>query len=59
MISFVRHGETALNRDGRLQGRIDLELSERGLDQAARVANRFATSTISTVFSSPLQRAAH
>ena len=30
MIFFVRHGETALNRDGRLQGRIDLELSERG-----------------------------
>ena len=57
MISFVRHGETALNRDGRLQGRIDLELSERGLDQAARVAHRFATSTISAVFSSPLLRA--
>ena len=57
MISFVRHGETAHNRDGRLQGRVDLELSERGLDQAARLAGRFAGATITNVFSSPLRRA--
>ena len=31
MISFVRHGETALNRDGRLQGRVD---SERRVDSS-------------------------
>ena len=42
MISFVRHGETALNRDGRLQGRVDAELSARGLEQVARLATRLA-----------------
>jgi broad specificity phosphatase PhoE len=57
MISFVRHGETAHNRDGRLQGRADLTLSETGLDQAARLAIRFATVPIASVVASPLQRA--
>ena len=57
MIAFVRHGETALNRDGRLQGRVDLELSEKGREQAARVATRFAGAPVATVFASPLQRA--
>ena len=57
MIAFVRHGETAHNRDGRLQGRVDLELSEKGLDQAARAATRFAGSQITRIFTSPLRRA--
>jgi broad specificity phosphatase PhoE len=57
MISFVRHGETPHNREGRLQGRADLALTERGLDQAARLAQRFAASTIAKVVSSPLRRA--
>jgi len=57
MISFVRHGETAHNRDGRLQGRVDLELSERGVSQASRLASRFASATIANVVSSPLRRA--
>jgi probable phosphoglycerate mutase len=57
MISFVRHGETAHNRDGRLQGRVDLELSEKGLDQAARAAGRFADSRVNRIYTSPLRRA--
>jgi broad specificity phosphatase PhoE len=57
VIFFVRHGETALNRDGRLQGRIDLELSERGGEQAARVAQRFAPESVTRVYTSPLRRA--
>ena len=57
MISFVRHGETPHNREGRLQGRVDLELSERGCEQAARVASRFAGHPITNVYSSPLRRA--
>jgi broad specificity phosphatase PhoE len=57
MIAFVRHGETPLNRDGRLQGRVDLELSEKGLDQAAQAASRFAGSPIARIYSSPLRRA--
>jgi broad specificity phosphatase PhoE len=57
MISFVRHGETALNRDGRLQGRVDTELSTRGLEQVARLATRLSTWEITSVYSSPLTRA--
>jgi broad specificity phosphatase PhoE len=57
VIHFVRHGQTAHNRDGRLQGRVDLALSELGLQQADRVASRFAGATIASVVSSPLQRA--
>jgi broad specificity phosphatase PhoE len=57
MISFVRHGETALNRDGRLQGRVDSELSARGLEQVARLATRVSEWEITAVYSSPLARA--
>jgi len=57
MIFFVRHGETSLNRDGRLQGRIDLDLSERGGEQVARVAQRFAPESVARIYTSPLRRA--
>jgi len=57
MISFVRHGETAHNREGRFQGRADVELSARGLEQVARLATRLAPSEIAAVYSSPLARA--
>jgi broad specificity phosphatase PhoE len=57
VIFFVRHGETALNREGRLQGRIDLELSERGAEQVTRVAQRFAPDSVARVYTSPLRRA--
>ena len=57
MISFVRHGETAHNREGRFQGRADVELSARGLEQVARLATRLSTSEIAAVYSSPLARA--
>ena len=32
---FVRHGETEWNREGRLQGQMDVSLNGRGRDQAA------------------------
>jgi broad specificity phosphatase PhoE len=57
MIRFIRHGETAHNRDGRLQGRADVELSVRGLEQVARLATRLAPCEIAGVYSSPLRRA--
>ena len=57
MISFVRHGETAHNREGRLQGRADLELSARGLEQVARLGVRFPAGSLTAVVTSPLRRA--
>jgi len=38
VIAFVRHGQTAGNRGGQLQGRLDTPLTEDGDAQAARVA---------------------
>ena len=37
-ILAVRHGETAWNRDTRIQGHTDIELNEHGRWQAARLA---------------------
>ena len=58
-ILLVRHGRTALNAAGRLQGRVDEPLDTVGRDQAERVA-RLLTPSIdddTLVVSSPLVRA--
>lgn len=56
---LVRHGETTWNRDGLIQGsRSDTELSEAGLDQAAKIAQALRREQITAVYTSPLQRAA-
>jgi broad specificity phosphatase PhoE len=39
MIWLLRHGETEWNRDGRLQGRFDSPLTERGLQQVQAMAD--------------------
>jgi 2,3-bisphosphoglycerate-dependent phosphoglycerate mutase len=39
---FIRHGETAWNRDKRIQGHIDIPLAESGFAQAERLAARLA-----------------
>jgi broad specificity phosphatase PhoE len=57
VIAFVRHGQTAMNRDGRLQGRIDSPLSELGASQAAALARAFARPAPTRVVASPLRRA--
>jgi broad specificity phosphatase PhoE len=57
VIAFVRHGQTELNRGGRLQGRIDAPLSHLGAEQAAALAQGFASELVTRVLSSPLQRA--
>jgi broad specificity phosphatase PhoE len=57
VIAFVRHGQTELNREGRLQGRIDVPLSELGAQQADALARGYASAAVTRVLSSPLQRA--
>eukprot|EP00516_Mucochytrium_quahogii_P005865 CAMPEP_0203746198 /NCGR_PEP_ID=MMETSP0098-20131031/1712_1 /ASSEMBLY_ACC=CAM_ASM_000208 /TAXON_ID=96639 /ORGANISM=" , Strain NY0313808BC1" /LENGTH=208 /DNA_ID=CAMNT_0050634203 /DNA_START=441 /DNA_END=1064 /DNA_ORIENTATION=- len=56
----VRHGETYWNREKRLQGQTDTELSDVGLEQAVytgeHISNRFE-SGFHTVTSSDLERA--
>ena len=57
MIVFARHGQTALNRSSRLQGRLDAPLSELGLEQAAKLSRELASVTVTRIVASPLQRA--
>lgn len=58
-ILLVRHGRTALNAAGRLQGRVDEPLDAVGQDQARRVAAHLAPliDDDTLVVSSPLVRA--
>ena len=57
MITFVRHGQTAINRDGRLQGRLDARLSDTGVAQAGALAAGLEHDPVIRVVSSPLLRA--
>ena len=55
-IILVRHGETTWNVEGRYQGQEDTPLSERGMAQAARLAEGLADVTIDRAISSHLKR---
>jgi broad specificity phosphatase PhoE len=57
-VILVRHGETIWNSEGRLQGQSNIPLSDTGLEQAVRVADRLAKETVSAVYASDLGRAA-
>jgi broad specificity phosphatase PhoE len=57
VLSFVRHGQTELNRGGRLQGRLDAPLSPLGAAQAAALGGGFAALPVTRVLTSPLRRA--
>jgi probable phosphoglycerate mutase len=57
VIAFTRHGQTAVNAAGRLQGRLDEPLSELGQAQANALAELFASEAVTRVVASPLVRA--
>ncbi|MHC4860567.1 MAG: histidine phosphatase family protein [Planctomycetota bacterium] len=54
---LVRHGETDVNREQRMQGITDAPLNENGRRQLARVAERLAKEGIDAIYSSDLPRA--
>ncbi|WP_100486170.1 histidine phosphatase family protein [Sporolactobacillus pectinivorans] len=56
-ICLVRHGETDWNAEGKLQGREDVPLNDRGEDQAIRVGRYLGKSDFAAIFTSPLLRA--
>ena len=56
-VYLVRHGETALNADGRMRGLADPELNDVGERQARAVAVALAAVDAGVVVSSPLRRA--
>jgi broad specificity phosphatase PhoE len=57
LICVVRHGETDWNTAGVLQGWLDVPVNERGRVQARELAQTFAGSAFSCVYTSPLIRA--
>lgn len=56
-IVLIRHGETAWNRETRIQGHTDIPLSSLGLAQAARLAEALADEDLEAVYASDLSRA--
>ncbi|MBA4396260.1 MAG: hypothetical protein C0394_02550 [Syntrophus sp. (in: bacteria)] len=54
---LVRHGETIWNREGRVQGFSDIDLSDTGVHQARQLALSLKATRISAIYSSPLIRA--
>ena len=57
MIYIVRHGQTNWNVEGRNQGRTDIELNEKGIEQAKTIHEKLKDKKFDKVFSSPLKRA--
>jgi broad specificity phosphatase PhoE len=58
-IYLLRHGETEWNRAGRFQGRLDSNLTDKGIAQAQAYGRRLAVelTSIDAMFASPLGRA--
>ncbi|MGH9881381.1 MAG: histidine phosphatase family protein [Pyrinomonadaceae bacterium] len=54
---LIRHGEVVGAAAGKLLGRTDTPLSERGLEQSYQLAEVLFTTQLSAVYSSDLQRA--
>ncbi|MGE0873095.1 MAG: histidine phosphatase family protein [Burkholderiales bacterium] len=55
-LCLVRHGETAWNAEGRVQGQTDVPLNERGQAQARAVGAALAAEAFAAIYSSDLQR---
>ncbi|MEX0960855.1 MAG: histidine phosphatase family protein [Burkholderiales bacterium] len=57
LLFLIRHGETAWNVEGRIQGHVDQPLNDTGLAQARAVGNRFRAETLDGIYASDLTRA--
>ncbi|TQR19987.1 histidine phosphatase family protein [Psychrobacillus vulpis] len=57
MIYVIRHGQTDLNKEGKLQGRLGLPLNEYGIKQAESLRSELKNIAFDYVFSSPQKRA--
>lgn len=53
----VRHGQSAFNAEGRIQGQLDTPLSELGHAQSKAAATALAEEGIEAIYASPLRRA--
>jgi 2,3-bisphosphoglycerate-dependent phosphoglycerate mutase len=57
LLYLVRHGETILNAEKRIQGQVDAPLSDVGYRQSHAAADALATVPVDAIFASPLRRA--
>ena len=53
---LVRHGKTSLNKEGRIQGRTDIELIDEGRKTAQELNKEFENIKLDICFASPLKR---
>ncbi|MCL2052839.1 MAG: histidine phosphatase family protein [Oscillospiraceae bacterium] len=56
-IYAIRHGQTDWNSAGKIQGKTDIPLNQKGREQACEIAQTLLSSGIDTIISSPLKRA--
>ncbi len=56
-IYITRHGQTNLNKDKRMQGRVDEPLNDTGIAQAKAAREKLGDVKFDAVYSSPLSRA--
>ena len=57
ILYLVRHGETVTNKSGLIQGQRDVELSDKGIEDAKELKDLISSLDIDVVISSPLKRA--
>lgn len=53
----IRHGQTNWNKEGRIQGKTDIELNEEGIEQAKEARKILENYPIDIIVASPLKRA--
>src|SRR5512141_1727955 len=58
-IFMVRHGATQLSAEDRFAGAVNVELSNEGIFQAKRLAERLSNDSIVAVYCSPMARTVH
>lgn len=56
-VLLIRHGETQWNVDNRVQGHLDVPLTERGEEQARRLRDWLDTDALDAIYASDLSRA--
>lgn len=54
---FIRHGETALNKEGKIRGWSDVPLDENGIKAANEVGRKLKSENLNVIFTSDLHRA--
>lgn len=57
MLYVTRHGETDWNLYGKVQGKADIELNAKGIEQAKETMEKLKEESIDFIICSPLKRA--